>query len=44
MPSHSPAGKKHLAVALADSGNLTLADASDDDEYVPPPILVLAGD
>ncbi|KAI4528222.1 hypothetical protein K525DRAFT_262443 [Schizophyllum commune Loenen D] len=28
----SPAGKKHLAVALTESGNLALADASDDDE------------
>lgn len=44
MPSHSPAGKKHLAVALTDSGNLTLADASDNDEYVVTPIPVVAGD
>ncbi|KAL1746275.1 hypothetical protein HDZ31DRAFT_34429 [Schizophyllum fasciatum] len=28
----SPAGKKHLAVAVTDSGNLTLADAADDEE------------
>ena len=42
--SHSPAGKKHLAVALTDSGNLTLADASDNDEYVVTPTPVVAGD